>query len=89
VVSEGEDVSARREQPVRQTGRDAGAVRDVFCVDDAEARAVLLLQAGQALLDRGTAGLAEDVGYEKDDYGNDSAAAGWTETEAWLPASGV
>ena len=59
----------------------------------AEAGSELFFQPGQALLDSRTAGRAEDVGDEEDlhaaIYGKESAAAGWTETETWFPASGV
>jgi hypothetical protein len=77
VVAERDHVGARREQPVGQARRDPGAVGDVLAVDDAEADAELLLQPGQARLDRVPAGGAEDVGDEEDSQGSESVAA-WT-----------
>jgi len=71
VVAERDRVGPGREQPVGQARRDARPVGDVLAVDDAEADAVLLLQRGQALLDRLPACGAEDVGDEENDQGNE------------------
>jgi hypothetical protein len=89
VVPEREHVRTRGEQAVGQLRRDARAVGDVLGVDDAEAGAQLFPEPGQALLDRAAAGRAEDVCDEENYYGKERAAAGWTETETWFPASGV
>jgi hypothetical protein len=75
VVAECDHVRARGEESIRKARRDARAVGDVFRVDDAEAGAVLLLQARQALLDRGAPGLAENVRDKEDDYGTKAALA--------------
>jgi hypothetical protein len=75
VVAERDHVGARGEQSVREPWRDARAIGDVLAVDDAEADAVLLLQARQALLDGLPAGGAEDVGDEEDSQGRESVAA--------------
>jgi hypothetical protein len=81
VVAERDHVGPGGEQAVGQARRDPGPVGDVLAVDDAEADAVLLLQALEALLDRLPACAAEDVGDEEDSqgelYGSDNAA-GWT-----------
>jgi hypothetical protein len=69
VVAERDRVGSGGEQPLRQARRDPGPVGDVLAVDDAELDAVLLLQPGQALLDRLPARGAEDVGDEEDDQG--------------------
>jgi hypothetical protein len=75
VVAERDHVGPGGEQPVGQAGRDPRAVGDVLAVDDAEPDAVLLLQRGQALLDRLPARSAEDVGDEEDSQGSESVAA--------------
>jgi hypothetical protein len=75
VVAERDHVGAGRKQALRESRRDPGAVRDVLPVDDAEADAVLLLQAGQALLDGLPAGAAEDIGDEENSQGSESVAA--------------
>jgi hypothetical protein len=66
VVAEREHVGPRGEQPLGEARRDPGAVRDVLAVDNAEAGVQLVLEPGEAFLDRGTARRAEDVGDEED-----------------------
>jgi hypothetical protein len=75
VVPERERVGARREQAVGEPWRDPCPVGDVLRVDDAEAGAELLLQAGQALLEGRAPRRAEDVGDEENLYGTKAALA--------------
>ena len=89
MVAQREYVGPGTEEALGEPRRDPGPVGHVLRVDDAEARAELVSQAWQALLDRRPAGRAEDVCDEEDLYGNDKAAAGWTERETWFPASCV
>jgi hypothetical protein len=89
VVAEREDVGARGQQAVRQARRQAGAVGRVLAVDDAEADLELVLEAGEALLDGRPARRPEDVRDEEDLQGIESAAAGCTSIDTWLPASCV
>jgi hypothetical protein len=69
VVAERDHVGTGRQQPLGEARRDPGPVGDVLAVDDAEVDALLLLQPGQALLDRLPACGAEDVGDEEDSQG--------------------
>jgi hypothetical protein len=89
VVSERDHVGARGEDPVGELAGDPGAVGGVLAVDDADVRAELVAQRGQAFLDGAPAGDAEDVGEEEDSQFNTSDAAGRSSTETWLPESFV
>jgi hypothetical protein len=75
VIPERERVRARGEQAVGQLRRDPRAVGDVLGIDDADPGTELLLEPGQALLDRAASGRAEDVGDEEDLYGTEAALA--------------
>jgi hypothetical protein len=66
VVAERDDVGARREQPLRELGRDADAVREVLAVRDAEGDAELRAQPAQPLLDGPSPGRADDIADEED-----------------------
>ena len=89
MVPERDDVGARREQLVRELAGDAGAVRDVLAVDDAEIRAELVAQAAEPLVDRPPSRDAEDVCEEEESQLRTSVAAGRSSTVTWLPASFV
>jgi hypothetical protein len=89
VVAERDHVGARAEQTVGELRRDAGPVRDVLAVDDAEIGLELVAERGEAVLDGAAPGDAEDVGEEEDSQLRTSAAAERISTETWLPASFV
>jgi hypothetical protein len=65
-VAERDHVGSRAEQPLGDLGGDPAAVGCVLAVDDAEAGAELLAQAGEARLERPPAGGAEDVRDEEE-----------------------
>jgi hypothetical protein len=89
VVAERDHVGAGLQQPRRELRRDPDAVGRVLAVEDAEGDAELLLQAGEALLDRTPPRRADDVADEQDLQRTDDTAAGRTDTETLLPASCV
>jgi hypothetical protein len=89
VVAEREHVRPGGEELVGELRSDSRAVGDVLAVDDAKTGAELLLQLRKTLLDGRATGRAEDIRDEENDYGKERAAAGWTESEVWFPASGV
>src|SRR5439155_21476019 len=91
VVSEGDRVGAGGEDAIREPRRDAGPVRNVLAVHDAEVDPPLLAQPGQAFLQRAPAGRTEDVRDEEELQGSASWAPGLglTTIETWLPASRV
>jgi hypothetical protein len=89
VVAESDDVGARGKQPIGELRGDACAVGDVLAVDDADVRAELVAQAGQASFDCAPAGDAEDIREEEESQFRRSVAAGRSSIETWLPASFV
>jgi hypothetical protein len=89
VVTEGDHVGARLEQPRGELRRDPDPVGDVLAVDDAEVDAELLLQARQALRDRTPPGRPDDVTDEEDSQRTEGTAAGRTDSETLLPLSCV
>jgi hypothetical protein len=89
VVAERDHVSTRREQTIGELRGDAGAVRDVLAVDDAEVRLELVAEPGQPLFDRAAAGDAEDIREEEESQFRTRVAAGRSSIETWLPASFV
>jgi hypothetical protein len=66
VVSERDHVGARRQKLLRELRREARPVGGVLAVDDAEARAKLVLEAGKPSLYGTPAGRTEDVSDEED-----------------------
>jgi hypothetical protein len=84
VIAEGDRVRARDEQPLGELGRDPDSVGDVLAVDDAEVGLELGPQSREPVLERGTAGAADDVSDEEEVQGSDPAA-GWTSMETLLP----
>jgi hypothetical protein len=87
VVPERHDVRAGGEQLVGELAGDAGAVRRVLAVDDAEVGAELLAQRRQSLLDGAPAGDAEDVREEEDPQFRTRDADWRMVTDTWSPAS--
>jgi len=89
VIAERDHVCSCAQQALGELRRDAGAVRDVLAVDDADVRAELVAQAWQPRLDRVPASDAENVGEEKNSQFSTSDAAGCSVTDTWLPESFV
>jgi hypothetical protein len=89
VVPERHDVGPRGEKLVRELAGDAGAVRDVLAVDDAEIGVELVAETRQPLLDGAAPGNPEDVCEKEKSQFRTSDAAGRSSTETWLPASFV
>jgi hypothetical protein len=89
VIAERDHVRAGLEQPRRELRRDPDAVGDVLAVDDAEADAELLPQAGEALRDRAAARRPDNIANEQKFQRTEGTAAGRTDSETLLPLSCV
>jgi hypothetical protein len=89
VVAERDRVGAGGEDLLGELRRESASVGRVLRVDNAGVGFQLLEQPGEPVLERATSRRSEDVGDEEDPQGIASAAAGWTSSDTWFPASCV